>query len=53
MKDIDLDFLEPFFQLHPAVLLYLALGVLTLAVAGGAHLWHHRMTGETRNRWPR
>ena len=42
MKDIDLDFLEPFFQLHPAVLLYLALGVLTLAVAGGAHLWHHR-----------
>jgi hypothetical protein len=42
MNDIDLDFLEPFFQLHPAVLLYLALGVLTLAVAGGAHLWHHR-----------
>lgn len=42
MKDIDLEFLEPFFQLHPAVLLYLALGVLTLVVAGGAHLWHHR-----------
>ena len=29
-------------QLHPALLMYLAVGVLTLAVAGGAHLWHHR-----------
>jgi hypothetical protein len=28
-------------QLHPALLMYLAVGVLTLAVAGGAHLWHH------------
>ena len=42
MKDIDLDFFESLLQLHPALLLYLALGMLTLAVAGGAHLWHHR-----------
>jgi hypothetical protein len=42
MNHMALDFLESLFQLHPALLLYLALGVLTLAVAGGAHLWHHR-----------
>lgn len=35
-------FLHPLLQLHPALLLYLALGLLTLVVAGGAHLWHHR-----------
>jgi hypothetical protein len=33
------------FELHPALLLYLALGVLTLVVVGGAHLRHHRHGG--------
>ena len=42
MIHMALDFLESLFQLHPALLLYLALGVLTLAVSGVAHLWHHR-----------
>ena len=42
MNDMNLDFFESLLQIHPALLLYLALGVLTLAVAGGAHLWHHR-----------
>jgi hypothetical protein len=35
-------FLYRLLQLHPALQVYLALGVLTLAVAGGAHRWHHR-----------
>jgi hypothetical protein len=42
MSDMAAVFLRPLLQLHPALQVYLALGVLTLAVAGGAHLWHHR-----------
>jgi hypothetical protein len=42
MSDVTAVFLHPVMQLHPVLQVYLALGVLTLAVAGGAHLWHHR-----------
>lgn len=42
MSDAAPRLFNAMLQLHPALLLYLALGVLTLAVAGGAHLWHHR-----------
>jgi hypothetical protein len=42
MSDMTAVFLHPLLQLHPVLQVYLALGVLTLAVVGGAHLWHHR-----------
>jgi hypothetical protein len=42
MNHMALDSFESLLQLHPVLMLYLALGVLTLAVSGGAHLWHHR-----------
>jgi hypothetical protein len=42
MNHMALDSFESLLQLYPVLMLYLALGVLTLAVSGGAHLWHHR-----------
>lgn len=42
MSDMTAVFIHPLLQLHPALQVYLALGILTLAVVGGAHLWHHR-----------
>ncbi len=40
MSDVTAVFLHPLLQLHPVLQVYLALGILTLALAGGAHLWH-------------
>jgi hypothetical protein len=42
MSGMTTVLLHSLLQLHPALQVYLALGVLTLAVAGGGHLWHHR-----------
>ena len=42
MSEMAAAFLHRLLQLHPALQVYLTLGVLTLGVAGGAHLWHHR-----------
>ena len=42
MSYTDAGFFNAIPQLHPTLLTYLAVGVLTLAVSGVAHLWHHR-----------